>query len=64
MFVYKQDQRSQKVAKKRDNIVKMFKLNPGSTEMFEIKVRNLDLFGTSVKTFKECVHQNSERYFI
>ena len=29
------------------------KLNPGSTEVFEIKVRNLELFGTSVPTSQE-----------
>ena len=40
------------------------KLNPGSKEIFAIKVRNVDLSGTSVKTSKECVHKNPERYFI
>ena len=45
-------------------VLRCNKLNPGSTEIFAIKVRNVDLSGTSVKTSKECVHKNSERYFI
>jgi len=45
-------------------VLRCNKLNPGSTEIFEIKVRNLDLFGTSVPTSQEYVHKNLERYFI
>ena len=45
-------------------VLRCNKLNPGSTEIFAIEVRNLDLSGTSVKTSKECVHKNSERYLI
>ena len=40
-------------------VLRSNKLNPGSTEIFEIKVRNLDLFGTSVPTSQECVHKYS-----
>ena len=40
------------------------KLNPGSTEIFEINVRNSELFGASVPTSQEFVHKNSERYLI
>ena len=40
------------------------KLILGSTEIFEIEVRNSDLFGTSVPTCQECVHNKSEIYFI
>ena len=62
--VYQQDQRSHKVTT-RDTIVLRFnKFNPGSTDKFEFQVRNLELFGTSLPTSKECVHKNSERYLI
>ena len=42
-------------------VLRCNKLNPRSTEIFEIKVRNSDLFWTSVPTSKECVHNNKER---
>ena len=45
-------------------VLRCKKINPGSTEIYEIKVRNSDLFGTSVPTSQKCVHKNSERYFI
>ena len=38
--------------------------NPGSREIFEFQVRNSKLFGTSLPTFQECVHKNSEIFFI
>ena len=45
-------------------VLRCNKLNPESTEIFEIKVKNLYLSGTSVPKSQECVHKNSERYFI
>ena len=44
-------------------VLRCNKLNPGSTETFEIKVKNSDLFWTSVPKSEECVHKNSEIYF-
>ena len=45
-------------------VLRCNKLNPGSTEIFEINVRNSDLFGASLPTSKKIVHKNSERYLI
>ena len=45
-------------------VLRCKKLNPGHTEIFEIRVGILDIFGTSAPTSQECVHKNSERYFI
>jgi len=39
-------------------------MNPGSTEIYEINVKNSELFGASVPTSQEFVHKNSERYLI
>ena len=47
----------------QETIVKIRnKFNPGSAELFEFQDINSELFGTSVSTFKECVHINSGRY--
>ena len=45
-------------------VLRCNKLNPGSTEIFEIEVSYLDLYGKSVPSSQECVHKNSEGYFI
>ena len=34
------------------------KFNPGSTDIFEFQVRNLELFEISVPTSQEYVHKN------
>ena len=45
-------------------VLRCKKLNPGSTEIFEFKVRNSELFRTSVPISQECVHENFERDFL
>ena len=45
-------------------VLRCNKLNPGSTEIFEIRLKILEILGTCVPTSQECVHKHSERYFI
>ena len=45
-------------------VLRCYKFNPESTEIFEFEVKNSELFGTGVARSQECFHKNSKRYFI